>query len=199
MSVYFYFYGDRQHCLWDSRPKAHSVTNGLTGESGSDWSMTGIPTPSSSDLQFLCEETQRHVLYRMLHHNVIRQSCAWNQRLTFRVELSGLHTCSSACLARSAARRCPSGLAAETCAAAHFPVRSNIAVSNIHVVGSTTTIASKMPRLWETADLSAQSAHLLLWPSQIGVLFVLKKNIFTPQTPISQWDLFHLKRMKTRH
>lgn len=44
--------------------------------------------------------------------------------LTFRAELSGLQTCSSACPARHAEQRCLSGLAAEMSAAAHFPART---------------------------------------------------------------------------
>lgn len=58
-----------------------------------------------------------HILYITHELNVILA-----QYPTFHIELSDLHTCSSACPVLCAGRRCLSGLVTERPAAARFPV-----------------------------------------------------------------------------
>lgn len=108
------------------------MENRLTGEPESDWNMTGIPQPSSSSHPFLCKETHSHILPPDVGSYFVLTDVS----LTFRVELSGLQTCSSACPALSAGWRCQSGLAAETSAAAHFPDLERFSEDQFHTTSA---------------------------------------------------------------
>ena len=139
--------------------------NRLTEEPESDWNMTGIPPPSSSDHLFLCTGTQTHtccvecwIIYCANRHELEDGVSPFVLSFLICVHVLQLvqlwvEDC-DVCLSLQQGR--PQLL---IFLRGHLVKNRN----NLHVSYACKTVPSKMTYMWEIADLLVQSGHLLSW------------------------------------